>query len=252
MNTCLARLWPFVFRCVGTEAFVCCHRALVAGSAAEVFACRIEHPECENSNRYLFPQALRYRAWHRRAKVELRGPSPRSGRSASGPLRWARSHSIWPFGISVRIERHLDATSGSATLRQRATGACMPSSSVPDEDLPAADSPVPPGYPSRANPCSRAPAMPGRSDGTSRTGRRGGRARRPRAQSARPYRREYLPAPAAPDPSAQRQATARQALLIVQPETVLRRHRQGFASSGDRNHGPGQHRRRRWRPRRSR
>jgi len=68
----LARLWPFVIQCVGTEAFVCCHRALVAGSAAEVFACRLEHPKCEKSNRHLFPQALRSRAWHRRAKVELR------------------------------------------------------------------------------------------------------------------------------------------------------------------------------------
>jgi len=71
---------------------VYCHRALVAGSAAEVFACRIEHPESENSNRHLFSQALRHRAWHRRAKVELRLVAAlaalvaRSGQTAVQPL----------------------------------------------------------------------------------------------------------------------------------------------------------------------
>ena len=41
----LPRLWPFVIQCVGTETFVCCHRALVAGSAAEGFCLSDRAPE---------------------------------------------------------------------------------------------------------------------------------------------------------------------------------------------------------------
>jgi len=50
--------------------------------------------------------------------------APRAHATCERFLGSVRRELCWPLGISVRVRRHIDVTSGSATLRQRATGVC--------------------------------------------------------------------------------------------------------------------------------
>ena len=55
----------------------------------------------------------------RRAKIE-----PTASIAPAPAELLAVNELCWPLEISVRIQRHIDVLSGSATLRQRATGVC--------------------------------------------------------------------------------------------------------------------------------